>query len=236
MFEIGAFVCANNMTFDELLSLAGSNEGVGVRIDSRDVKDGDIYVAIKGTVNDGHYFIDQAIANGAKYIVRKDGQNGGGVICVEDTSAAAGLLAQAARGNPASKLTNLSVTGTNGKTTVAYLVRSCLEAAGEKCGLIGTIVYDTSQGSCDAPLTTPDALTIAASQEQMVSAGAKYMVTEASSHALSQNRLAGVEFRAAAFTNLSGDHLDYHKNAQNYLAAKSVLFEGLSAEILFEIS
>ncbi len=231
------------MTLKELIELVSSPASVSleasrsdrenpprVQIDSRLVKDGDIFVAVKGTVHDGHDFIDQALVNGAEYIVCERSTQHEAVI-VDDSAEAAAILAQAARGNPASQLTNLAVTGTNGKTTVAYLVRSCIRQAGEKCGLIGTVIYDTCSGrGSEAILTTPDCLTIAAGQEQMIKNGAKYMVIEASSHALSQNRLAQVNFKAAAFTNLSGDHLDYHKTKEDYLAVKTRLFSALSPD------
>ena len=209
-------------------------DGPRICVDSRLVKEGDIFVAVEGTVYDGHTFIDQALANGAKYIVcqppcflakARRGAENTQVIIVNDSTRAVALLAQASRGNPASKLTNLAVTGTNGKTTVAFLVRSCIQKAGLKCGLIGTILYDTCSGqSCESTLTTPDSLSIAEMTEKMVKNGAKYMVIEASSHALSQNRLAGINFKAAAFTNLTGDHLDYHKTKEDYLTAKTRLF------------
>ena len=218
------------MTFDDLLALLSSNNAPGLCADSRLVKDSDIFVAIEGTEYDGHNFINQAITNGAKYIVCQQSYDciAVEIIVVENSAEAAALLAQASRGNPASKLTNLAVTGTNGKTTVAFLVRSCIQKAGEKCGLISTVVYDTGAESCPAALTTPDCLTIADIQQQMVQASAKYMVIEASSHALSQNRLAGVKFKVAAFTNLAGDHLDYHKTKKDYLTAKTKLFKALS--------
>ena len=224
------------MTFDDLLNLVSSSQAPPICVDSRKVKAGDVFVAVKGTVYDGHDFIDQALDNGAKYIVcRKDNSSFEmrdsciEVITVDDSATAAAILAQKSRANPAAKLTNLAVTGTNGKTTVAYLVRSVIQTAGEKCGLIGTIIYDTGSGdACEAALTTPDPLLVAEIQQQMVKAGSKYMVIEASSHALSQNRLAGIQFKAAAFTNLAGDHLDYHKTKQEYLAAKTRLFTGLS--------
>lgn len=218
------------MTFEKLLSLVSSENPPRIRTDSRHVKDGDIFVAVKGTVYDGHDFIDQAVGNGAKYIVCEHSARHEAVI-VDDCAEAAAILAQAAGGNPALKLTNLAVTGTNGKTTVAFLVRSCIRHAGEKCGLIGTVIYDTCSGrDCEAALTTPDCLTIAAGQQEMVKNDAKYMVIEASSHALDQNRLAQINFKAAAFTNLSGDHLDYHKTKDKYLAAKTKLFSSLSAD------
>jgi UDP-N-acetylmuramoyl-L-alanyl-D-glutamate--2,6-diaminopimelate ligase len=220
------------MTFDELLAVVSSKTPPGIITDSRLVKPGDVFVAVEGSTYDGHNFIGQAVAGGAKYIVYqkacycKDAE----IILIDNSAGAAGLLAQASRGNPASQLINLAVTGTNGKTTITFLVRSCIRSAGFKCGLIGTIIYDTGLSCFEAPLTTPDCLTIAEKQQEMVKAGAKYMVIEASSHALSQNRLAGVNFRAAAFTNLTGDHLDYHKTQADYLAAKMKLFEQLSAD------
>jgi UDP-N-acetylmuramoyl-L-alanyl-D-glutamate--2,6-diaminopimelate ligase len=219
----------------ELQALLGrflSDAPPEVRIDSRQVQAGDVFVAIRGARCDGHAFIEQALANGARYIVCRDGQAAGGgrpheEIRVNDTAVAAGILAQARHGYPAAKLTNLAVTGTNGKTTVAFLVHACLGHAGHNCGLLGTIVYDTGSGLTESTLTTPDCLTIAAAQRQIVDAGLRHMVLEASSHALHQNRLAGIEFAAAAFTNLSGDHLDYHKTAEDYLAAKTRLFATL---------
>jgi len=225
------------MTFTELLALVRGENGPRIRTDSRLVKDGDIFVAVKGTACDGHDFIDQALVNGAGYIVcRQDKQHSirdgrHEPVIVEDTTEAAAILVQAAVGNPASNLTNLAVTGTNGKTTVAFLVQSIISRAGQKCGLIGTVMYDTCSGGIhEAPLTTPDCLDIAAKQQEMVRNGAKYMVIEASSHALSQNRLAQISFKAAAFTNLSGDHLDYHKTKEDYLAAKTKLFSALAPD------
>jgi len=225
------------MTLKRLLELVGREAGPAVRIDSRRVEAGDVFVAIRGTACDGHDFIDQALAHGAKYVVCQENHEVPAAtagplqwerIVVKDSTQAAGALAQAARGNPAAQLTNLAVTGTNGKTTVAFLVHACLRHAGETCGLIGTVVTDTGAGITASTLTTPDAITIARAQQQMVQAGARYMVLEASSHALHQNRLAGIDFAAAAFTNLSGDHLDYHKTEEDYLAAKTRLFSALA--------
>ena len=223
------------MTFDELINLVSSSKAPDICVDSRFVEDGAVFVAVKGTIYDGHDFIGQAAARGAKYIVANEGGakiempgTGCEMVLVQDSAEAAAILAQAGRGNPSAKLTNLAVTGTNGKTTVAYLVRSVIQTAGEKCGLIGTIVYDTGLDSSQADLTTPDSLAIADAQQKMVEAGAKYMVIEASSHALSQSRLATINFRAAAFTNIAGDHLDYHKTKADYLTAKTRLFTALS--------
>ncbi len=227
------------MTVDELLALVSSDGQTAVRIDSRRMRAGDVFVAIRGPNCDGHDFIGSAVAAGAKYIVCESGRtipDASGragkpvLVRVASPAVAAGRLAQAAQGNPAAQLTNLAVTGTKGKTTITFLVRSCIEAAGSKCGLIGTIVCDTGANVISSSLTTPDCLTIAAAQRQMVDARAKYMIIEASSHALSQDRLAGIDFRAAAFTNLTGDHMDYHKTKEDYLAAKTRLFTGLAPD------
>ncbi len=226
-----------NMTFNELLNLLGSTQRTDVHTDSRKIKPGDVFVAITGTVQDGHDFIDQALEKGAQYIVcdknhplsNREATNEK-IITVKDTAKAAAQLAQIRNGNPARKLVNLAVTGTNGKTTVGFLVRSCFQQASEKCGLIGTITYDTGATSDEATLTTPDSLAIAHMQAKMVQARAKYMMIEASSHALSQQRLWGIDFKAAAFTNLTGDHLDYHLTKEQYLAAKTILFQQLSID------
>jgi len=222
------------MTFEELVNLVSADDALNICIDSRLVGVGDVFVALAGTACDGHDFIDQALANGAKYVVRQQDPQSATqdtqheTIVVEDSAQAAGILAQAAKGRPASKLTNLAVTGTNGKTTVAFLVRSIVQSAGQKCGLIGTVTYDTCAPTAyEAPLTTPDCLAVAEMTAEMVENGAKFMIIEASSHALSQNRLAGLTFKAAAFTNLAGDHLDYHKTEADYLAAKTRLFKAL---------
>jgi UDP-N-acetylmuramoyl-L-alanyl-D-glutamate--2,6-diaminopimelate ligase len=225
------------MIYDELLTLVRSPNPPQLCDDSRLAKPGCIFVAVKGPNVDGHNFIPLAISSGAKYIVGQNSssavipaQAGIQVVLVNDSSLVLAQLAQAANGDPAGKLTNLAVTGTKGKTTVTFFVRSCFQAAGLKCGLIGTVIYDTGLTVTDAPLTTPDSLTIAQKQAQMVKAGAKFMIIEASSHALDQGRLAAIDFKAAAFTNLTGDHLDYHKTTENYLAAKTRLFHPLSCD------
>ncbi len=222
------------MDFDELLQYAATEPDVNVCLDSRCAQSGDIFVAVRGTAVDGHDFIESAVEAGATHVVGERApavsQAGTEWIVVENSAKAAAMLAQAKHGYPASKLTNLAVTGTNGKTTVAFLVHSCIRNAGAGCGLVGTVAYDTGSGCHEAPLTTPDSLTIAAMQAEMVQAGAGYMIAEASSHALSQDRLAGINFEAAAFTNLTGDHLDYHKTEAGYLAAKSRLFEQLRGD------
>ena len=245
------------ITFENLLQLVRSPGGPGLCVDSRQVKPGDIFIAVKGSHLDGHNFIDKAVAAGAKFIVAQKnahnaipnmhnvarasspcfnhGQDGRAtyeLILVENSAKAAALLAHAKKGNPADKLTCLAVTGTNGKTTVTYLVRSIIQSAGFCCGLIGTVQYDTGRQTYQSKLTTPDPFMVADIMSQMVEAGAKFMITEASSHALDQDRLTGLHFAAAVFTNLTGDHLDYHKTKENYLAAKIKLFQSLSKDAL----
>jgi len=143
------------------------------------------------------------------------------------TSLAAGPLAQAIANWPARKLTAVGVTGTNGKTTVAALTAAILEAAGRPCGLLGTITYSTGARCADALNTTPGAVQLAELTAEMVAAGKSHLVMEASSHALDQDRTAGIDFDAAVLTNISGDHLDYHKTMDAYVAAKRKLFESL---------
>ena len=241
------------MTFENLLEIVGQSAtrlrrakgeadksaegGPNLCVDSRMVRPGDIFIAIKGSHLDGQNFVEQAVTAGAKYIVtNKDVPQHAPhtthyqIITVDNSAKAAALLAHAKKGWPAKKLACLAVTGTNGKTTVTFLVRSIIQTAGQRCGLIGTVQYDTGEKIYQSKLTTPDPFTIADITSQMVTAGAKFMITEASSHALDQDRLEGVHFAAAAFTNLTGDHLDYHKTKENYLAAKTKLFQSLSKD------
>jgi UDP-N-acetylmuramoyl-L-alanyl-D-glutamate--2,6-diaminopimelate ligase len=218
------------MTFTQLLAIVGVPDAdIQVCADSRNIRSGDVFVAVGGTHLDGHDFIPQAVKNGAAYVVcqKQADCRPAQMIIVNNSAYALGLLAQAAQGNPNSRLTNLAVTGTNGKTTVSFLAHSVIECAGSESGLIGTIVLSAGKNVYEAAMTTPDALTIARAARQMVQDGAKFMVIEASSHALAQDRLAGIYFTAAAFTNLTGDHLDYHKTMDEYLAAKTKLFTEL---------
>ncbi|MFH1613606.1 MAG: UDP-N-acetylmuramoyl-L-alanyl-D-glutamate--2,6-diaminopimelate ligase [Planctomycetota bacterium] len=222
------------MKLQRLAELLARNKGVVLRCDSRQIGPGDIFVALRGSKSDGHDFIEQAITKGAKYVVCEDGgrskrqkHQGSEFIVVEDSAKALAFLAHAGKGNPCSKMIDLAVTGTNGKTTVAYLVRSIVQTAGRKCGMISTVSYDTGVKQVDSTLTTPDAVSIAGMCAEMADSGVEYMITEASSHALEQDRLWGIRFKGAAFTNLTGDHLDYHRTEDAYLAAKAKLFESL---------
>jgi UDP-N-acetylmuramoyl-L-alanyl-D-glutamate--2,6-diaminopimelate ligase len=148
---------------------------------------------------------------------------------VDDARVAIADLAQAIRGWPARRLTCIGITGTNGKTTTAHLIRHILAAAGHSPAMLGTVTYETGRRRLPADTTTPDPVTLADLMAEMVADGRTHLVMETSSHALDQRRTAGLDFRVAVFTNLTGDHLDYHKTMEDYLAAKRKLFEGLSA-------
>jgi len=207
--------------------------GVSVCSDSRKVKPGDVFVAIRGTHQDGHAYAGEAIRRGAKWILAERAVEAPAtveVVLVPDTSQAMGELAQAAYRYPRDSLLCLGVTGTNGKTTTAYLTRMILNTAGMRCGMIGTVEYDVGDCRMAADNTTPDSLRLAEMMGRMRDNGLKAMMMECSSHGLDQRRTAGIRFRAAAFTNLTGDHLDYHGTTEAYLHAKSRLFRELSAE------
>ena len=229
------------MKFSQLLAAAGlaapsvlpDTDVRSVQVDSRRCGPGACFVAVRGWAADGHAYVPAAIKAGCSAVVCEDASAvPPHVACavVGDSHAAVGQLAQAIRGWPSRKLVNLAVTGTNGKSTVTYLVRSILEAVGHKVGLIGTISYETTLRSIPASNTTPDATVLAELTEEMVSAGCSHLIMETSSHALHQRRVEGLEFAVGIFTNLTGDHMDYHKTPENYLAAKRLLFERLSAQ------
>lgn len=199
--------------------------------DSRLVEKGDSFIAIRGFQTDGHKFIDKAIEQGASVIItedesiiRKDVLH----IVVGDTRSLLSPLAQAYAGNPAEKLSIIGITGTNGKTTVATLVWQILQKLDKSAALLGTNAKIINNKTYDSKLTTADPIELACDMKQIVEAGCKYLVMEVSSHALHQKRVKGIEFEVAGFTNLSHDHLDYHKSMAEYAAAKKILFDSLS--------
>ena len=219
------------MDFKDLCQLLQTDQRVALTDDSRDVIEGGVFVAIKGTAFDGHEHIGEAIERGAKYIVAEKCRpiESAEFIKVANSREAISLLAQIKCGEPGRKLKTLAVTGTNGKTTTCYLVRSIISSAGKKCGLIGTIAYDncSEQGLVESDMTTPDPIRLAKLSREIVENEGEFLAIEASSHAMTQSSLAGFDIQAAAFTNLTGDHLDYHKTMKNYLRAKTLLFESL---------
>ena len=209
-------------------------EVVGITYDSRRVTPGMVFVAIPGRNQDGHQFIPNAIDRGAAAIICE--QNGflpqrTVRIKVADSRAALAHVAAVFYQRPSSQLKVIGVTGTNGKTTVAFMIKAILEAAGIKTGLLGTIRYEIGERIIPAQRTTPEALEVQQMLAQMVRAGCQACVMEVSSHALEQKRVAHVEFDVAIFTNLTRDHLDYHGTMENYYAAKKKLFTTLRSPV-----
>lgn len=202
-----------------------------VRDDSRQVSAGDLFVALPGRTVDASKFAAEAAARGAVALVSEQAVTPavfpGTLARVSSAAHALGLIAARRFAQPARTLRMMGVTGTNGKTTTTYLIESILVAAGHRPGVIGTINYRYGGTLRPAPFTTPTALALQAVLAEMRDAGCTHVVMEASSHALAMNRLAGVGFRVAGFTNLTQDHLDFHGNMEPYFQAKSLLFSTL---------
>ena len=196
----------------------------GVTSDSRQVEPGMLFVCIRGTRADGHGYAKGAVEAGAAAVVCERDLGLQNQILCADTHLAYGLLCGNWYGNPARRLRLIGVTGTNGKTTVTCMVKHILETTGARVGLIGTIHNEIDDIVLPAKHTTPDALALHGMLSRMADAGCRYVVMECSSHALDQQRLAGLRFEAAAFTNLTQDHLDYHHDMENYYHAKKKLF------------
>ncbi|MBQ8467287.1 MAG: UDP-N-acetylmuramoyl-L-alanyl-D-glutamate--2,6-diaminopimelate ligase [Prevotella sp.] len=202
-----------------------------VDIDSRKVEPAHLFVAMKGTQTDGHRFIPKAEEQGAAAILcedmpdnRKDG------VCyvqVESTETAVGPVATTFQGDPTSRLKLVGVTGTNGKTTIATLLYNMFRKLGYKCGLLSTVCNDIEDEAVPASHTTPDAIELNRLLRRMVDAGCQYVFMECSSHAIAQQRIGGLKFAGGIFTNLTRDHLDYHKTVENYRNAKKAFFDML---------
>jgi len=202
-----------------------------IQADSRKAETGSLFVAVKGTVADGHTFISKALAQGANAIVCEEVPAEVETDCpfliVKDTAAALGLLASAWYGEPSSQLKLVGVTGTNGKTTIATLLYDMFRRLGYKAGLLSTVCNYIDGVAIPTEHTTPDPLTIQSLMAQMVDAGCDYAFMEVSSHAVAQKRISGLEFDGGVFTNLTRDHLDYHGTVENYLKAKKAFFDEL---------
>ncbi|MGE5127190.1 MAG: UDP-N-acetylmuramoyl-L-alanyl-D-glutamate--2,6-diaminopimelate ligase [Betaproteobacteria bacterium] len=199
--------------------------------DSRRVSAGALFVAIRGLATDGNRFVEAARRKGALAVVSEEAPRGEGTwVRVADARAALALLSAAALGDPARSLELVGVTGTNGKTTTAYLIDAAVRAAGEKCGLVGTVEYRVGERVAEAVRTTPESSDLQALFRQMVDAGCRRAVLEVSSHSLALERVHGLEFSVAVFTNLTRDHLDFHGDMDRYFAAKRLLFESLLRE------
>lgn len=203
----------------------------GIEFDSRKISSGEVFVAQTGTAVDGHTFIEQCVAQGAKAIVcqvmPEHLSEGCTYIQVKDTNKALGLMASNFYGRPSEQLTLVGVTGTNGKTTIATLLYKLVCALGHKAGLLSTVVNYIEDEAIPSTHTTPDALALNGLMRQMVDRGCEYCFMEVSSHSIAQERIAGLDFDGAIFTNLTRDHIDYHKTFDNYRDTKKRLFDGL---------
>jgi UDP-N-acetylmuramoyl-L-alanyl-D-glutamate--2,6-diaminopimelate ligase len=228
------------MTFEhlldgaEFLSRSGNPDITSVEYDSRRVKPGSAFVAMRGETSDGNRFIDQAIQSGAVAVITdspgEKPREGTAWALVPYGRRALARVSQNFYKRSAERLAITGITGTNGKSTTAFLIEAILTAAGRKSALIGTIEYHVVGRTDPAPHTTPEALELARIFSEAVGQGATDVVMEVSSHALAQQRIFGVPFDVAVFTNLTRDHLDYHKTMDEYFAAKRVLFEGCGTE------
>ena len=220
----------------ETLNIIGDVEVeiTGVNIDSRRIEKGQLFVAIPGTVTDGHKFIPKAIELGAAAVlcenVPEQQVSGVTYIQVASTEDAVGKVATLFYGDPSRKLKLVGVTGTNGKTTIATLLYNMFRKFGHKCGLLSTVCNYIEDEAIPADHTTPDPIELNRLLAQMVDAGCEYAFMECSSHAIAQKRIGGLKFAGGLFTNLTRDHLDYHKTFENYRDAKKAFFDGLDKD------
>ena len=209
-------------------------EITGVNIDSRRIEAGHLFVAIPGTQTDGHKFIPKAIELGAAAILcehlPEEQVEGVTYVVVESTESVVGIVATHFFGDPSRKLKLVGVTGTNGKTTIATLLYNMFRKFGHKCGLLSTVCNYIEGEAIPADHTTPDPIELNHLLAQMVEAGCEYAFMECSSHAIAQKRIGGLKFAGGLFTNLTRDHLDYHKTVENYRDAKKAFFDGLDKD------
>jgi UDP-N-acetylmuramoyl-L-alanyl-D-glutamate--2,6-diaminopimelate ligase len=218
----------------EVLSVSGNPDVTGVEYDSRRVKPGSVFVAMRGESSDGNRFIDKAIQAGAVAVITDSAsespRDGIAWAVVPHGRRALARVSANFYKRPAERIAIVGITGTNGKSTTAFLIESILTAAGRKSALIGTIEYHVAGQVFPAPHTTPEALELNRMFNQALGEGANDAVMEVSSHALAQERVFGIPFDVAVFTNLTRDHLDYHNTMDEYFAAKRVLFEGCGTD------
>jgi UDP-N-acetylmuramoyl-L-alanyl-D-glutamate--2,6-diaminopimelate ligase len=212
-------------------SVQGSvdREITGVRYDSRRVMPGNLFVAVRGGTFDGHSFIEQAVEKGAVAVVGEQAalSQRATVIVVQDSREALAQLAATFFGYPSRKMKMIGVTGTNGKSTTSFLIKHLLERAGQSTGLIGTVQYEIGERRLPALRTTPESSDLQELLSQCVETGCRNVVIEVSSHALSLGRSKEIEFTVGVFTNLTRDHLDFHRGMKDYFEAKALLFESV---------
>ena len=206
----------------------------GVNIDSRQIEKGHLFVAIKGTQTDGHQYIPKALELGAVAVLCEDlpekQEDGVTYVQVASTESAVGPVATLFYGDPSRRLKLVGVTGTNGKTTIATLLYNMFRKFGHKCGLLSTVCNYIEDEALPTSHTTPDPIELNKLLARMVDAGCEYAFMECSSHAIQQQRIGGLKFAGGLFTNLTRDHLDYHKTFENYRDAKKMFFDGLGKD------
>lgn len=206
-------------------------EVVDVQIDSRKITKGSLFIAIKGVSADGHQFIEKTIANGAVAVVAEQLpsvlKEGVTYVQVENSAAAAGYIAHNFYGQPSEKLKLVGVTGTNGKTTIATLLYKLFTSLGYTCGLLSTVENRVGDRVLEATHTTPDQVSINALLKQMTDAGCTHVFMESSSHAIHQHRITGLKYAGGIFSNITHDHLDYHKTFDEYIRVKKSFFDSL---------
>lgn len=203
-------------------------------IDSRKVKEGSVFIAVKGTAVDGHEFISKAISQGATAIVceqlPEDKREHVTYVKVKDSASAAGQMADAFFHSPSQNMKVVGITGTNGKTTTATLLFHLFKGLGYKCGLISTVQNHIDDVAETSTHTTPDAISVQALLAKMAAAGCSHVFMEVSSHAVHQRRIEGISFAAGVFTNITHDHLDYHQTFDEYIRVKKAFFDSLPAD------
>lgn len=231
--KIGKMILKELLKAIQPVQIAGDPniEITGINIDSRRVEDGHLFMAMRGTQTDGHAYIAAAIAKGAIAILceeipesRKEGVT---YVQVKDSEDATGKLATCFYGDPTSKIELVGVTGTNGKTTIATLLYNTFRYFGYKVGLLSTVCNYIDDEAIPTEHTTPDPITLNRLLGRMADEGCKYVFMEVSSHAIAQKRISGLKFAGGIFTNLTRDHLDYHKTVENYLKAKKKFFDDM---------
>jgi len=205
-----------------------------LHLDSRKVQPGSVFIAVAGVQVDGHQFIDKAVALGATAIICEQLPStlheSATYVQVRNSHEATGVMAHNFYDEPSAKLQLVGVTGTNGKTTIATLLFNLFSELGYSCGLVSTVQNKIGQSIIPATHTTPDAIQLNALLAEMVSAGCTHAFMECSSHAIDQKRIAGLHFKGALFSNITHDHLDYHKTFDNYIKAKKAFFDGLTSD------
>lgn len=217
-----------------IVALSGSTDIIinEIQIDSRKVSEGSLFIAIKGVNSDGHQFINKAIEQGAIAVICEDLPSqlyNSTIIQVNDSAEAAGLIAHNFYDQPTTKLKLIGVTGTNGKTTIATLLYKLFSCLSYKCGLISTVQNIIKDRIIPSTHTTPDPINLNYLLKLMVDSGCEYAFMEVSSHAIHQKRIGGLEFTGALFSNITHDHLDYHKTFDEYIKAKKAFFDGLTS-------